>query len=269
MGQREDETVDWLFDATGWWLELLGGHQTFRSASVLLTPTPEHFPVDGTLTDEEMALEFFSCVAEHAGVRHWSFVLEPDEQPSVADALAGMSHPLTGPVEHDAPVDAPLAPGEPLPVPYDPAALDDPVALVASFARAVAYYIAGSAPQAYTDDPEQHAYLVDLGAVMLGFGVFLANASFRFYQTTEGMMVGWGYGRAGALSQADVSYALAIHAALLDVNERDVTRHLEGSPRGFFKKARKELKKRRFDDLERLRAVAPRADGPYRSAAPA
>ena len=80
-GQREDETVDWLFDATGWWLELLGGHQTFRSASVLLTPTPEHFPVDGTLTDEEMALEFFSCVAEHAGVRHWSFVLEPDAHP--------------------------------------------------------------------------------------------------------------------------------------------------------------------------------------------
>ncbi|MEM1415808.1 MAG: hypothetical protein AAGH15_12950 [Myxococcota bacterium] len=267
MARFEDETVDWLFDATGWWIAQLGGYGSFRATSTVLTPTPEHFPVDASLPDDALALDFFSCVSEHAGVRGWDFVLEPDEQPRVADALAGMSHPLTGPVEREAANEAPLAPGEPLPIPYDPAHLGEPLVLIASFARGVAHYVAGAAPEPYTDDPEQHAYLVDLGAVMLGFGVFLANASFRFYQTSDGLMAGWGYGRAGALSQEDLSYALALHSALLEVKARDVTRHLEANPRGFFKKARRDLEKRRREALTRLRTVEPPAGGPYRSAA--
>lgn len=269
VGRRDDETIDWLFDATAWWLEQLGGFRRFRETFLLLRPTPEHFPIDDGLPDEELALEFFSCVVEHAGVGDWDFVLEVDAQPRVADALVGMPHPLTGPVVRDPVDDAAFVHGEPFPVPYDPAHLDDPVLLVASFSRSLAHYVAGSAAEPYTDDADQIAYLVDLGAVMLGFGVFKANASFRFFQTTEGLMAGWGYGRSGSLSQEHVSYALALHATLLEVKERAVTRYLDPNPRGFFKQARRDLKKRRRKNLDRLRVVGASPGGPYRSASTA
>ena len=59
------------------------------------------------------------------------------------------------------------------------------------------------------------ARLVDLGAVVLGFGIFLANTAFEFQQTSSGGMTGWGYDHRGALGQVEVAYALAIVATAM------------------------------------------------------
>jgi len=111
---------------------------------------------------------------------------------------------------------------------------------------------------------EEWEHFVDLGAVFLGFGVFLANSAFRFQEREEGAMIGWGFTRRGALSELDVSYALALFASLLDQPDHDVTRHLRPNPKGFFRAARKHIRKKRGDELERLLVIRPTADGPYR-----
>ncbi len=53
-------------------------------------------------------------------------------------------------------------------------------------------------------------------------------------------------------------------ATLLDVPRGEVLPHLRPNPRGFFKSATKDLKRRRKADLAVLRAVPSTGAGPYR-----
>ena len=64
------------------------------------------------------------------------------------------------------------------------------------------------------------------------------------------MMVGWRFSRRGALSELEVSYALA----LLEVPDRAVLPRLLPNTKSFFKSARKHLSKKRRADVDRLRA---------------
>ncbi len=260
---RPDEgTIGWLFDTTAWWVGSFGGFEAL-AAQGLPAPVDEDFPVDPELEGVDLARDFFAFVVEHAGVSDWPLVAEPVEPPSVADALVGMPHHMT---EAPAPANdrrgGELAEGEPLVVPFDPAQVADPTALVATMARGVSHYIlfSGHPERPFAEESWEHA--VDLGAVLLGFGIFVANSAFEFQQHQSGPMIGWGYARQGALSQLDVSYALAMYTTLLDIDDREVTEHLAPNPRGWFRDARRDLR-RRDRDLARIRAITT-AQGPYR-----
>ena len=259
----ERETIDWIFDSTAWWLENFGGFPHFAAATSLIVPTEDDFPVDLELAGHELAEDYFEFVKEHARLNEWPFQLVQVRTANVADALDGIPHHLTSPPTS---VEEPneIADGEPLTIPYELSQLADPIDLVATMARGVSHYLLYNAPAASPGEPDEHEYYVDLGAVLLGFGVFLANSAFRFQQTTKGMMIGWGFSRRGALSELDVSYALALTATLLEVRDNEIVPHLTPNPKSFFKSGRKHLQKKRKKDLDRLRAIPPPADGPYR-----
>jgi hypothetical protein len=110
----------------------------------------------------------------------------------------------------------------------------------------------------------EHA--VDLGAVMLGCGVFLASTAFDFQRFEHGLMAGWSTTRRGALDEAALGYLLAIFTALSGEDERLALRHLPTNPKAAFKHARKELGRARAAQLERLRQLEPAGArfGPYR-----
>ena len=257
-----DDLIDWMLESTHWWIESFGGFVFFEEHTPLVLPVEEDFPVDVSLQGHALAEDYFVFVQEHAGLNEWSFRLTEETAPNVSDVLRGMPHGMTPGLTLTA-EPATVRADRPLPIPYSHAQLDDPEDLVASMARGLSHYLLQSAPTEAPGAAEDEAFLVDLGACLMGFGVFLANSAFRFQQSEEGMMIGWGFSRQGALSQLDVSFALALVATLLEVPDGDLLPHLRPNPKGFYKAARKHLHKKCSRDLARLRATPP-THGPYR-----
>ncbi|MBO6935110.1 MAG: hypothetical protein JJ863_09040 [Deltaproteobacteria bacterium] len=260
----DDDMKAWLFGASEWWIGSRGGFTRFADTATIVTPTEDDFPVDLDLEGAELAEDYFEFVLEHAGLGpDWHFELVLDEGPDVAGALSGIPHHMTGPVTAAEPV-APLVEGEALPIPYDVRQLEDPMDLVATMARGISHYLLQSAPTPFPGTDDEREYFVDLGATLLGFGIMLANASFAFHQSEQGMMVGWGYHHRGALGEVELSYLLATMATILELPDGEVVPHLRPNPRSFFKSARKDLTRRRKADLAVLRSVPSTGAGPYR-----
>lgn len=256
------ESVEWIAETTRWWLESFGGYPALAKTPLVL-PIEEHFPVDTTLEGHALAEDYFAFVVEHAGMTEWPLMLEPVEQPNVADALQGMPHAMTAPPVGGEPAPV-LSEDEPLFVPYEAQELDDPVRLVASMARGASHYLLHDGLPEPPWDEEQWPQVVDLGAVLMGFGVFLANGAFRFEQHGDGMLVGWGYSHLGALSEEALSYSLALFCTLTDAPRGEVLTHLRTNPEGYFKAALKDLRRKRRALLDRLRRIEPPPAGPYR-----
>ena len=86
----------------------------------------------------------------------------------------------------------------------------------------------------------------------MGFGIFVANSVFGFEQYTSGLMTGWRTSRRGYLGEADLAYALAIFAELLDISTAAIKPHLTTNSRSYFTKARKHLVSERAAELRSL-----------------
>jgi hypothetical protein len=138
--------------------------------------------------------------------------------------------------------------------------------MIALLARGASHYLLGSAAEAPTETEEHDEAYVEIGAVMLGFGVFLANAAFEFEQFDDGAMQGWRYASQGVLGQDALGYALALFVELAEVEQKPAIAHLAPNARAAFKWARSQLQGRRRHVVDGLRDVArvPDGDGPYR-----
>ncbi|MGE0786528.1 MAG: hypothetical protein AB7S26_12730 [Sandaracinaceae bacterium] len=256
----DEATIEWIFDAAAWWLLSFGGFARIAETDVL-TPTEHDFPVDLELEGEDLAADYLAFVLEHTRMSDWPFVVELHEPTDTAAILRGMPHAMTSPARASGPPRRVASDG-PYPIAVSPSDLEDPVALVAGLARGVSHYHLYTAP----DEPpsEERALFVDLGAVMLGFGIFLASSAFEYDQVESGGMVGWGYRRRGALSELDVSYALALVAALHESDPGEIRTHLKANPRAFFTAGQKHIQKKRAVELEALRRLEGTTRGPYR-----
>lgn len=88
------------------------------------------------------------------------------------------------------------------------AQLKEPVALVAVIAHEIGHVILLRPAYVQGDEPDMEP-LNDLLTIFLGFGVFTANAAFRFSQYTNHDTQGWSTQRLGYLSEPMLGYALA------------------------------------------------------------
>jgi len=86
--------------------------------------------------------------------------------------------------------------------------LNDPMALVAVIAHELGHVIL-LRPGRVRRDEEDMEPLNDLLTIFLGFGIFTANAAFRFSQYTTNQSQGWSTNRRGYLSEPMLGYALA------------------------------------------------------------
>ncbi len=257
-----EDTVDWIFEATRWWVHAFGGFASLQRTAITL-PTPAHFPIQGNRSPEALAEDYLSQVLRHAGMSDWPFHLVDCQAPHVADLLFGMPHHMTS-----APTGGEPALPESTPdrryVSYSEDMLANPLAFIADLARTVSHHLLTSAEPPLDVDAEEWSFYTDLGGVYLGFGVFMANTSFQFYQTQNELMAGWGYARQGALSELDLSYVLALMATLQEVPTRPILKHLRPNPKSFFKSASKHIRRKRKKDLERITHVGGGDGGPYR-----
>jgi len=85
--------------------------------------------------------------------------------------------------------------------------------------------------------PEESKMLADLATVLLGVGIFNANAAFREKNTTRS----WGYQRIGYLKQREWGYALALFARLREEKDPAWAKHLTPNIRSDFAKSQKYL----------------------------
>ena len=260
-----DEAIRWLFDATAWWTANFGGFAALASTPIVL-PTDDYFTLDGTLEGEELAELIFASVLEHAQMLEWHVVLEAEDSFDIQRALGPLPHHVSSadipPSDEEG---VPIPEGEPLVVTYRAENLEDPVTLVAHMARSLSHYLLYEAAQPVPGTAEQRPCYVDLGAVLMGFGLFLANASFRFRQFTTGTMLGWQSSRSGTLSQAELGYALAIMVEATSADDRGLLRLLDANPRADVSAARKDIRERWQKQLDALRGVQASEGGPYRS----
>lgn len=196
------EQQQWIDNSLLRLARLLGPHRLLRATVVL--PTPEHFP--DPYDRSEMALKrMFHRVATQmqvnpADVDVTLFAsgddLTQELVPFYSDATSGAA----GLYHHD-PVDRPA-------ISINEAQLKDPVALVAVLAHELGHIILLRPGLVDREDPDMEP-LNDLLTVFLGFGIFTANAAFRFEQHSDNTSQGWSARRLGYLSEEQFGYALA------------------------------------------------------------
>ncbi len=240
----DEETTTWLFDLYTWALRHFDA-RIFRDHTVLVLPNDRFFPgrVDSV---EGMAELVCNQVKKYAAIGHWPTRLVDNRQCQL-DEIPTME--LAGPIRM---IDGVAPDGaQRLPILYDPAMVNNPQAMVAGFAHAFAFYLAGMAPEPPPGGDENRPHAAEVLATFLGFGVVMANSAFNVRVPRCGSCAPQPVDRQSFLSQYDMTYALAIFCVLKGIDKKAVLPNLKGSLRGFFKKSLKDVSRR--EELIRLR----------------
>jgi hypothetical protein len=207
---------DWQFEAFAWLLRNCGGFPKFIETTLVL-PIEAHFPDRGIKGHAGVAA-LFRRVRDHAGMSDWPCAVEPQSEHPRSDAGNTDRIPI---------------------IRYPPGALD-PLSLVATFAHELARYLVESFDEPAPGGDGLLEPSVDLAAVFMGFGLFLANSSVRNagYQLNEGEMV----------------HALAMFCQLRKVPPESVDRYLNPHLRKYLRLAARDLA--RFElKFQELRGV--------------
>lgn len=253
----DEASRQWLFDLYAWALRNFGTDHFYRDTR-LVTPTDAHFPGRADSVGA-MAELVFEQVKRHAGLSHWPTRLVPPEafDPEARPRLA-----LAGPIRQGEPVaPAPADDAHALTLTYAPNMVGNPEALIASFAHNLAHFLGSLAVE---EPPGGHAnwpQLTEVLAVFMGFGLMIANTAYQSPKVGCGSCHVPGAERSGALSQYDLTYALALFSTLKGTPNAEVLPYLKSSLKGFYKSAAKELRQSE-PALSRLRAIDSPAPTP-------
>ena len=243
-----DELTEWQFDVFAWLLRHTGGFEAFRQRR-LIQPTPAFFARQGE-QGHAFAEVLFEQVRQHADMADWPCTLQAqddDPDPLVGSTLLVQNVPRS-------PAGTFRATAEGALITYHPRKLNDPMALIATFAHELAHYRTSSFPEPPPGGWEVWEPVTDLTAVFLGFGLFLVNSRFQFSQYMDGGTMGWRTQSQGYLSEPELLHMHAIFAALLSLPMADTLAHLKPAFRGTCRRLSGEVSKAR-GELGKLRAL--------------
>lgn len=246
----DEESVEWLFEMYQWALNNFDA-DIFFQRTVLVAPTNQFFPGSAN-NSEGMAQLIFDKVRGYAGLKHWPCRLTTEQSCSTQPAriaVTGALRDMSG-VEPEYVLEE-----HRLQVVYDPRQVNNPEAIIASFAHTLAHYLASMAPNMPPGGEENWPQATEVLAVFMGFGLMFANSAFVYRNTACGSCQPVTVNRQSWLSQYDITYALAIFAVLKEISPGQVTIHLKKSLRSFFKKAYKDVVKRK-NEIAQLAALS-------------
>jgi hypothetical protein len=249
----DEETTLWLFDTFAWALRNLEAG-VFYDETILVTPSNEHFP--GTEnTAHGMANLIFNQVKEYAGLKHW-----PTKLISMAEGTPGRQPKIEikGALRGSKGIMPDYAVSHRLVIAYNPGQLRDSEVLIADYAHMLGHYLGSMSQELPPGGVENWPHVTEVVAVFMGFGLMMANSAHTVKIRSCGSCSGPAVERSNALSQYDITYALAIFCGLKGIPTRDVLVHLKKSLRPFYKKAAKEVM-RQTKELNRIRANSPSA----------
>lgn len=202
----DEETRLWMENAF-LWLATQFGQGTIDSKKVLC-PTPQDFPIryDGS---RESLIRTAEIVAGQMDISLETVNLQTYDE-NIKAIPGELGHTLYTQVDKDSKekLAAGLYFGKNDAGKYDvfieKRNMTDPENMVATLAHEFAHIkILGEKRLDVNDES-----LTDLTPVVFGLGIFNANASFKFYQSSDG----WGHNSTGYLKQQEWGYALALYA---------------------------------------------------------
>lgn len=210
---------DWQFATFAWLLRNSGGYSKFLDTTLVL-PTSEHFPVSGAKGRAGIAA-LFRRVRDHAGMAEWPCSVEPE----------------TAPEEHRR--------STAIPVIRYPADDLEPGALIATFARELARQFVETFEEPAPGGGSLFEPGIDVAAIFMGFGVFLANATCA--------------GTRFALNEGEAAHALAMFCLLRNLETAPIGTYLNPHLRKHLRLAARDLGQhaRAFKALRATVAVHP------------
>lgn len=242
-----DETsILWMFDSFGWALRNFDAG-VFYEATKLINPTNDHFP--GNANDAlAMAGLIFETAKDLAGLSHWPFRLVDE---NTLDRIEVPQISIEGPLRGCKAI-VPAEQTQQFVIPYNLSLLRDPEVLIATYAHSLAHYLSLKAQEQPPGGIENWPHVTELLAVILGFGLIMANtantAKIRSCASCSGPSVE----RTNYLSEYDITYALAIFCHLKKIPTEESLRHLKKTLRPFFKKALKDVDIRHTELIRRI-----------------
>ncbi len=199
---QEDE--DWQLVTWLWFLKNFGGLKRLK-ASPVVAPTDEFFPPIDKKGDK-LAGYIFDRVKTHARMSELSckLIAQPQGNPQDDGELVSgrpISKFVSGTFSED---------NGRVVITYDPAKIQEPLALVSIFAHELAHYSLSKMGKEPPGGTEMAECVTDLMTVFLGFGVFGADCAFNFRGGPGGGRSGgpWTWSRLGYLREVDWVFAL-------------------------------------------------------------
>jgi hypothetical protein len=200
----DDETAAWHVDNFAWLVRQFDGAAGLAKSKLVL-PTTGYFVAEGE-KGHAFALRIFAQIKAYCGMADWEVDLVADDNPLAEDTSLAVA--MIAPQKHALGTFG--VAGNRIAISYVPALLKRPDHLIATLAHELAHYLLATTREPPPCEQDEKEFLTDLAAVYLGFGVFLANARFRFEALESGTMHGWQMGRSGYLPEADLTFALAL-----------------------------------------------------------
>lgn len=218
-----------------WLLRNSGGMDAHLDTPLVL-PTVDFYPAT-TLEGHERGKHIFDLTAQHAGMSDWPVELyqhepEPEEMPMIG--VVQNSGGAAGTYSND---------GHGNIITYDPEQLDDPLALIATFAHELGHYLNGKFDEPPPGGAELMEPATDVTAAFLGFGVFGLCTSFRHNQWQDPELAGWSTSTLGYISESEWALNLAIFCGLRKMDIKSLKPFLKVYLFSELKKATKYLEK--------------------------
>jgi hypothetical protein len=207
---------EWQFDVFAWLLRNCGGYPKFLETTLVL-PDEEHFP-DRGMSGHAGVAALFRRVRDHAGMADWPCVVEPEPK----DAKAPLPAPGRIPV-----------------ITYKPGELE-PNSLVAAFAHELARYLVETFDEPAPGGASLHEPAIELAAVFMGFGVFVANSALESTRHE--------------LNEGELVHALALFCLLRKISPDSVAPRLNPHLRKYLRLAARDLAQH-DPGFHRLRSV--------------
>jgi len=212
---------DWQFAVFAWLLRHCGGYPKFLDTTLVL-PIEAHFP-DRGLSGHAAVAALFRRVRDHAGMADWPCTVEPE-------AAEGRELPVTS---------------SRIPtITYKKGELAA-MPMVGAFAHELARMLVETFEDPPPGGAPLHEPAIDLAAVFMGFGVFMANSMVEAtrYDLNEGEFV----------------HALAMFCHLRRIPSESVAAHLNPHLRKYLRLAARDLAQHEadFQKLRSVFAVAP------------
>lgn len=254
----DNDLLEWQLQHWRWLIESLRNTHDLKRIR-LIQPTSADFPVTAS-SSEERAVRTFQCVQKHFGLETWPCVLVPFEE---ADDVMKQILPATIRPERTQGAAGlfEITEERKVIIRYKPDHVGDPMALVATMAHEFCHYIIATLEKEPPGGWDEHEPITDLAAVFFGFGIFLANVSFRFTQWQDHRYHGWSASRQGYLSENALSLALALFCACKEVEPNLASQHLATNPRYFFRGYHKELLKKHAARIQEIRRITETSEG--------
>jgi hypothetical protein len=209
---------EWQFDVFAWLLRNCGGYPKFLETTLVL-PDEEHFP-DSGMSGHAAVAALFRRVRDHAGMADWPCVVEPESKaPPTPQTVAGRIPVIR----------------------YKPGELE-PNSMIAAFAHELARYLVETFEEPAPGGASLHEPAIELAAVFMGFGVFVANSAL---ESTDHQ-----------LNEGEVVHALAMFCLLRKISPESVAPRLNPHLRKYLRLAARDLAQH-DQGFQRLRSVFP------------